>query len=420
MTTDDEARWLAEWSEEFDRGHSILASIDDAAVAAVAAIAAMNGAGHSVDADKDEPLNVPLDWAAEFAHDYSAVDWMPGKLCERGQQVSFVGDGKVGKSLFWFEWAWRAAAGLPFLHTGALEPLTIVYADRENSRRDLVMRARALGASPDALVNVVYYSFPQLAALDENASGLLDLVDQAGGDVVILDTVSRFVAGKENDSETWLGLYRRVHARLKAENRTGVRLDHMGKDSEKGARGSSAKDQDVDVVWEMTARTERESSDGVVTSDLRLTRTHTRTGMGPGVMDIIRVGTKDRATDLWVDGETTHRLAGSPHAAPPIDRRIADVVATLDGAGIDPMLGRDRLVNEVANRRLNIRLSNGEWSKVVKARKDAAAALRMHEQHTSSDTSQDVRCEVCGQPLDGFYAAQAGTRRHVGCEENPS
>jgi hypothetical protein len=241
------------------------------------------------------------------------------------------------------------------------------------------------------LERVVYYSFPQLAALDENASGLLDLVDRAGADVVILDTVSRFVAGKENDSETWLGLYRRVHARLKAEGRTGIRLDHMGKDSEKGARGSSAKDQDVDVVWEMSARADREDpTTGLSSTDLRITRTHTRTGMGPGVMDIVRKGVKDRATDLWRDGETAHVLADGPHTSMPIvDPRIAAAVAIIDAAGIDPMLGRDRLKREVLARRLTINIGTNDWAVIVKARKDAELSRRLAETQAADADDRD-------------------------------
>ncbi len=38
---------------------------------------------------------------------------------------------------------------------------------------------------------------------------------------------------------------------LRRQGRTVLRLDHQGHDSSKGARGSSAKRDDVDVVWIM-------------------------------------------------------------------------------------------------------------------------------------------------------------------------
>lgn len=382
----DEARFLHDWSVSYDRQTELARLLTEAPKPLLPGTPAptnghgpaQNGNGQSAPAEP--AVNIPLDWEAEFQHDYSIVDWLPGKLCEKGQQVAFVGEGKVGKSLFWFEWAWRAVTGQQFLYPVECEPLTVVYCDRENSRRDLVMRAKALGAEAGSLVKFVYYSFPQLPALDLHGSEVLELVDRAGGDVVILDTVSRFVAGKENDAETWLGLYRRVHARLKAAGKTGIRLDHLGKDSEKGARGSSAKDQDVDVVWEMSARSDDERPDGSVSTEMRLTRTHTRTGIGPSVIDLIRRGTKDLDTDLWVPGSTSHRLAEQPHAVGPVAARVQEIIAVFDAAGIDPMFGRLRLMTANADHRLDVRAGKKIWEEVAKTRKDAElrrrAALR--------------------------------------------
>jgi uncharacterized Zn finger protein len=39
---------------------------------------------------------------------------------------------------------------------------------------------------------------------------------------------------------------------LKQEGRALLRIDHAGKDLKKGARGTSAKNDDVDLVWQMT------------------------------------------------------------------------------------------------------------------------------------------------------------------------
>lgn len=379
----DEAAFLLRWATEYDEANGY------AAEPAVVAPSSNGNGAKPVEPPADElpPVNVPLDWEAEFNHDYSVVDWLPGKLCERGQQVAFVGGGKVGKSLFFFEWCWRAVTGQDFLFHTDCTPLTIVYCDRENSRRDLVMRARALGATPGQLIKFVYYSFPQIPHLDQNGTAVLDFVEQAGADVVILDTVSRFVSGKENDAETWLGLYRSVHARLKARNKTGIRLDHFGKDTDRGSRGSSAKDQDVDVVWEMSAHPDDEMSDGSVSTELRLARTHTRTGIGPSMIDIVRRGQKDLDTDLWVPGATSHRLI--EHDTDLVSVRLREVIDSFDAAGIDALAGRKVLINESANKGFGFRLSTADWCLVAKTRKEAEFHRRQAMRPPPSGPPQD-------------------------------
>lgn len=70
---------------------------------------------------------------------------------------------------------------------------------------------------------------------------------------VVIDTVSRVIAGKENDADTFAALYRYTMAPLKGAGIAVLRLDHAGKDVTKGQRGSSAKNADVDAVWTLTA-----------------------------------------------------------------------------------------------------------------------------------------------------------------------
>ncbi|HET6899925.1 MAG TPA: hypothetical protein VFK70_16330, partial [Vicinamibacteria bacterium] len=59
------------------------------------------------------------------------------------------------------------------------------------------------------------------------------------------------VAGEENDADTVRAFYRHTGSRLKRMGVGYLRTDHAGKDHSKGQRGSSAKRDDVDVVWSM-------------------------------------------------------------------------------------------------------------------------------------------------------------------------
>lgn len=271
--------------------------------------------------------NAPLDWAAVWAADHEIVRWLPGKLAERGQQVALVGAGKSGKSLVVLDWARCAVRGLPFLGDEARDPIRVFYADRENSQRDIFTRLVALGAAgPADMAGLVYHSFPSWAPLDteRGAAEFLAVVaaehERAPLDLVILDTASRYIEGDENDSATWLALYRLVQASLKAAGIAGWRLDHFGKDDTRGARGSAAKAQDVDHVWELrvAAVSESPGAEGagpVVRTDLELVRTHTRSGLGADQVTFSRSGqyaSVDR--EGWLPGGTRHEVgvAGIP------------------------------------------------------------------------------------------------------------
>lgn len=269
----------------------------------------------AADADDGPEKFRRLDWAASFVKDFTEVDWLPGRFVERGQQVSLVADGKVGKSLFVLNWCMALALEWRFLGHTTGEAYRVLYFDRENSERDIITRARSLGLKTEHLAALGerfdYRQFPQFdGTLDnpaaEAARQFLAIVDETKPDVVIIDTASRFIGGKEDSSDTWLQLYQLIHEPLKARGIACIRLDHFGKDEGRGSRGSSAKSQDVDHVWEMTRKSAAEVGSSVVTT-LAMKRTHTRTGYGDDLLSVVRVGVKT-ARGLWEDGGTSHKL----------------------------------------------------------------------------------------------------------------
>src|SRR5690606_29027366 len=75
-------------------------------------------------------------------------------------------------------------------------------------------------------------------------------------EVVVIDTVSRAVGGEENENDTWLSFYRNTGLAMKQAGIACLRLDHTGKDEDKGMRGGSAKYGDVDMVWKLSRITD--------------------------------------------------------------------------------------------------------------------------------------------------------------------
>jgi len=198
--------------------------------------------------------NILINWQDFWTQDFPTEDWLIEPVIPRNQLVVIFAPGGTGKSLL----ALYIAAGLAtgrniFGHDN--QPIDILYMDYEMQQAQLYERLTAMGYSDKTdLTRLHYASLPPIGSLDkpEGAKQICDLARQCQAKLVIIDTFSRAVEGAENDADTVRNFYRWTAINLKAEGRSLLRIDHAGKDLKKGARGTSAKNDDVDLVWQMT------------------------------------------------------------------------------------------------------------------------------------------------------------------------
>ena len=120
---------------------------------------------------------------------------------------------------------------------------------------------------------------PPLTPLDTAGGGLdlLALCDVYGidsGDVIVLDSLQRVTSGPENDADTARALDRHTGQPLKRRGVAVVRSDNLGKQADRGARGSAGKRDDVAVEWRMTRDSDRLSNVGEATAPRRLRACH--------------------------------------------------------------------------------------------------------------------------------------------------
>jgi hypothetical protein len=205
-------------------------------------------------AEPDSGL-IPIYWPAFWKHEHEGEDWLVEPLIPRGRQVALWAIHKTGKSLITLEVAAAVATGTAVFRQAAGDPADVIYCDMEMTEDDLYDRLTDLGYGPDSpLDRLHYYLLPALPPLDspEGAAVLFELVARHRAKLVVLDTMARVVAGLENDADTYRAFYRHTGRGLKALGVSLLRLDHGGKDAERGQRGSSAKGDDVDVVWQLT------------------------------------------------------------------------------------------------------------------------------------------------------------------------
>ena len=281
--------------------------------AAVASPFTRYAAGHGGPDDEtadDRPALI--DWPPFWSKDRTEREWVQAPLIPKGRAVAIYAPGGEGKSELVLAAAAAAATGRPFLDQPAGPPIHVLYIDAEQTEDDLYDRLTELGYGPgDDLSHLHYALLPDLPPLDTAEGGrvLLDLAYSCEAELVIIDTTADVVAGAENDADTIRAFHRHTGRLLKAAGLTVVRLDHAGKDPAKGQRDTSAKRDDVDVVWLLTRRE----------GGTRLRATKRRMGWVPEVIDLIR----DEGPPLRYVMATGTYPSGT-----------ADLAATLDRLGV--------------------------------------------------------------------------------------
>lgn len=196
----------------------------------------------------------PIDWPEFWSREQRTEEWAIPQIVPAGRLVTMWAARKTGKSLLALDVAAASATGRPALGQPAGDPISVVYLDLEMTEDDLQERLNDLGYGPDDdLSRFHYYLLPTLPPLDDYAGGeaLMELVQRHDPALLVIDTLARVVAGDENSADTYRAFYRATGMRLKEAGVAVLRLDHAGKDTEKGERGSSAKGDDVDLSWQL-------------------------------------------------------------------------------------------------------------------------------------------------------------------------
>ena len=243
-----------------------------------------------------------VDWPRFWSRDRAGA-FLVEPLVPRGRQVGLYGPAKVGKS----ELAQYLAAGIAAgtdLNGDATEPGVVLYLDFEMTEDDLDERLRDFGYGPDSdLSRLVYAQHPTLPPLDTQAGGLAlaTEIDGVGADLVVIDTLSKVVEGEENAADTYRRFAQHTGSLLRQRQCSLLRIDHSGKDLTKGARGSSAKADDLDAVFRMSR-----GDAGTVRLDL----THQRIGWIEPVNltrteDATGIHYRVTQSQTWPEGTTT-------------------------------------------------------------------------------------------------------------------
>ena len=259
----------------------------------------------------DEMLGMLINWKDFWTQEHTTEDWICKPLIARGRQTAIFAGAKTGKSWLTLNAVAALATGKPILGQPAQPPVHCLYLDYEMIESDLYERLEQFGYTEDDDLSHFHYAIiPSLPPLNttEGASALMHLINLVKAEVVVIDTTGRAIDGEENSADSYREFARTTGLALKRAGVACVRTDHAGKNAKLGQRGSSAKNDDVDIVFQLI-----KTDDG-----LRLARTHTRISWVPETIDLIvedfddiiniRLKTKERIGFTKQEIDLAHRL----------------------------------------------------------------------------------------------------------------
>jgi hypothetical protein len=292
--------------------------------------------------------NILINWQDFWTQSFPAEDWLIEPIIPRNQLVVIFAPGGTGKSLLALYIAAALATGKE-IFAEPKPPTNVLYMDYEMSQAVLYERLTAMGYNGDTDLSRLHYaSLPPIGSLDkpEGAKQICDLARTCQAELVIIDTFARAVEGAENDADTVRNFYRWTAMNLKQEGRSLMRIDHAGKDLKKGARGTSAKNDDVDLVWQMTK----------VDGQLVLIRQKHRHTWIPERINLIIHDQAQMFTQDIKGGE-----------------RLGQAMKMLEELNIDPTLSQDAMWTLVKDRAENIYKVSRKTTRLAhKQRKDQA------------------------------------------------
>ncbi len=292
-----------------------------------------------------------IDWETLWNEPPYELSYLAWPLIPTGHLCALNGLAKVGKSLLALEAAACIATGRDFLGHPTQQG-KVVYIDFENSPRVHVLpRLIQMGFSPKVLnQQLLYSSHPKIDQLDLEGAGFQfeKLLDKEKPVLVVMDTISRAVQGEENSNDTWNNLYKYTEQVLKQRDVAWLRLDHLGRDPKKGARGGSAKSGTVDVSWTLEETTQ---------NNLKLTIESQRSLLGDECYHLERV-----------EWPFLHHQIAEKKKEP--EDRVAHAVELLDTNGYPSTMTQEE-TGEVLRKQFKVSIGSGSLAKVCQIRKSA-------------------------------------------------
>lgn len=301
-----------------------------------------------------ETHEICVNWEEVWSEpDYSQT-YLAWPLVPAERLGAIIGAAKTGKSLLALETAACIASGRSFLGYPTTQA-SVLYIDMENLvTADIRTRLIDMGFNPHDLGDLHYAAYPKLPPLDTEKGGNMfaELLDKYQPKLVVLDTAIRLIDGKENENDTWNSFYTHTEVVAKKRKVAMLRIDHLGKDVSKGARGASAKYTDIDVSWRFTKKAQ--------SNKLELVALHHRMPLNCVKLELELV---DKPV---LQHNIISASAGVAHDGS--SSTVEELVSALDEYGAPNKLSQDK-ARDILRKELGFRFQNSLMGEVCEIRK---------------------------------------------------
>ena len=293
----------------------------------------------------------PFAEAASTALDTAAQPLIKGVL-DQGAMTILYGESNAGKTFVAMDMAYHIAAGIDWAgkRTAKLPVLYVAAEGGQGARK----RAAALASKHGVCEDFYFLMHPvNLLRADADLKPLIDTARDAAAAIgrsfglVVIDTLSRAMAGGDENSSTDMGaMVKHLDVLRKALEAHVMAVHHSGKDRARGARGHSllraATDTEIEVADRVISVTKQRDLDGSFASGFDL--------------DVVTLGVDaegDPVTSCTVKLISRHEAqAVSVGVLTPSEATVAAAVAELDAfnEGENEGVGASELIEFLAGK----------------------------------------------------------------------
>ncbi len=192
--------------------------------------------------------------------DFSAkppeYDWLLKDFIARGDVTLLVGDPNAGKSMLAFDLCIAIANGdATWMGKELKSPGKVLYVDQENPVDVVLHRAKNMGLTAEGFENIRYYHFKGIR-VDQEPRDLIEEALEFEPSVIVLDSLTRFHRGEENDNGYISAMFTDGITPLARETGAAVLVIHHtnkgeSTDSYKRTRGARDIGAVVDTAFDM-------------------------------------------------------------------------------------------------------------------------------------------------------------------------
>lgn len=162
--------------------------------------------------------------------EYLYFPWFP-----RGKLTAIQGDSSSGKSTFIYAIGASVTTGSPLLGIECENPGNVIFITSEDDESDILTSFQDSGGDPAKLKRLTRQAISELDLSVDGAKSINDIIERYDIKLLVLDPIQAFLCGDMNKANETRPQLARLMDIAEKHGTTIVFIEHMGKDTSRGA-----------------------------------------------------------------------------------------------------------------------------------------------------------------------------------------